>query len=222
MTWKDKEFRKIVNWSDYSLIDGKPILWIAKWNKKKQFKYKISGSDVSEELVKIAAEKGYKIAIFGGKEGVPERAKEKLLAKYPNLQIVYAFAPKFGYEKDEELSKHYIEELNNCHADMYFLCTGAPKTERFYYQHHKEFGPGTYFSVGATVDFWAGSVKRAPKWMSNIGLEWLHRLFSDFGRLFKRYWLDFWFLVKIFFISIFNRKKFSKIIERDAQDENSI
>lgn len=222
LAYKDVEFRKIINKADYSLIDGKPILWIAKWMKKKQFKYKISGSDISTTLVGIAAEKGYSIAIFGGKDGIALKAKEKLLEKYPNLNIVYADAPVFGYEKDDELCHKYIAELNACKADIYFLCTGCPKTEKFFYKYYDEFGPGFYLSVGATVDFWAGNIKRAPKWMSNHGLEWLYRLFNDFGRLFKRYWLDFWFLLKLFNICMFNKKHFTKMIERDKQNENTL
>ena len=217
IAYKSRKVRRIINNADYSLIDGKPILWIAKWLKKKQFVHKISGSDVSNTLVEMAANKGYKIAIFGGKRGVAEAAKDNLIKKYPNLKVVYTFSPKLGYEKDAKLVKKYIQDLNDCHADIYFLCTGFPKTEKFFANHYDEFSSGLYMSVGATVDFWAGNVKRAPKWMSNHGLEWLYRLSCDFGRLFSRYWADFWFLIKMWFICHFHKKKFDKMLAKDKK-----
>ena len=70
------------------------------------------------------------------------------------------------------------------------------------------FPNAVYLCVGATIDFIAGNIKRAPKWMSSCGLEWLYRLTKDFKRLFKRYWHDFWFLQKVFILIIFYRRIF--------------
>nr|MCR5231208.1 WecB/TagA/CpsF family glycosyltransferase [Acholeplasmatales bacterium] len=211
VAYKDKEIRDNINKADYVTIDGKPVLWIAKWLKKKQFKHKISGSDLTPEVLKLANEKGYTVAIFGGKNGVADMAKENIEKDYPNVKVVLTLCPKFGFENDEVLMKQYIEELNSSNADIYLMCTGFPKTEKYVFKYYDSFGPGLYLLVGATVDFLAGNIKRAPKWMSNCGLEWLYRLSKDFNRLFKRYWLDFWFLVKIFFICVFNKKKFENM-----------
>ena len=86
------------------------------------------------------------------------------------------------------------------------LCLSAPKQELFFNKNKASLIDATYICAGATVDFLAGNVKRAPKWMSKVGLEWFYRLMKEPKRLFKRYWLDFWFLVKIFFIALFQKK----------------
>ena len=212
LSYKDDDFRKIINCADYSLVDGKPILWLAKLLKKKKFKYKISGSDFSNDLLELANKKNYSIVLFGGKNGVAEKAKENINLKYPNVQVKLTLCPDFGYQNDKEKCIYYINQINDAKADIIFLCTGAPKTEKFYFMYESLFGDSTYLCVGATIDFLAGNIKRSPKWMSNIGLEWLYRLSKDFKRLFKRYWLDFWFLIKIIFVCIFNKKKFEKMI----------
>lgn len=208
ISYKDSFFREIINNADYSLIDGKPILWLAKLtHKRKIFKYKISGSDFASYLLEVANENSFSIVLFGGKEGIAEKAKEKILEKYPNIIVKLTLCPDFGYEKDEKKCLRYVDEINNVKADIVFLCTGTPKTEKFYYKYKDMLNDSTYLSVGATIDFWAGNIKRAPKWMSKVGLEWLYRLSKDFKRLFKRYWLDFWFLIKILFICFFRKKK---------------
>ena len=205
ITYKDLELRDYINQADYVTIDGKPVLWIAKLCKKKQFKHKISGSDLTISLLEKANVNRYTVAIFGGKDGVADKAKAKIEEMYPNVKVVGTICPEFGFEKDNNKSIQYIEQLNSFNADIVLLCTGFPKTEKFYFKYQEKFDQSLYFCVGATVDFLAGSIKRSPKWMSKIGLEWLYRLSKDFRRLFKRYWLDFWFLIKIFFLVVFKR-----------------
>lgn len=205
LAYKNIEFRKYLNESDYSLIDGKPLVWLAKLERKKV--KKLSGSDFAIPIFELANEKGYSILFFGGKEGIAEKACDNLKNKYPNVGNLYSYSPIFGYEKDEDESIKCVEFINSCNADIVLLCTGAPKTELFYSKYKDMLNKSVYLSIGATVDFVAGNIKRAPKWMSEIGLEWMYRLFKDFRRLFKRYWLDFWFLIKIFFICIFRKKK---------------
>ncbi len=212
LSYKDSFFRRIINDADYSLIDGKPIIWLAKLtHKKKIFKYKISGSDFSTDLLNIANENYFSIILFGGKEGIAEKAKEKIMEKYPNIDVRLAICPDFGYENDNDKCLEYIKEINDAKGDIVFLCTGSPKTEKFIYKYKDLFNDATYLSVGATIDFWAGNIKRAPKWMSKVGLEWFYRLTKDFRRLFKRYLLDFLFLLKIILICLFKKKKIQKL-----------
>lgn len=211
LCYKDKEVREAYNLGTYSTIDGVPLLWIAKWLKLKNLKTKISGSDLGIDVLKLLNEKKGKLFLFGGKEGVAIKAKEKINEQYPNINVVGTSTPEFGYEKNEELCKQYIEEINASKPDVVFLCTGCPKTEKFFAKHYDLFTNAAYFTIGATIDFIAGSVKRAPKWMSKIGLEWLYRLTKDFRRLFKRYWLDGWFLIKIWFVTHFNKKKVDRL-----------
>ncbi|MCR5348370.1 MAG: WecB/TagA/CpsF family glycosyltransferase [Bacilli bacterium] len=209
-TYKNPEVRQAVQSGDIITIDGKPVLWLAKLSKKKAFKNTVPGSDFTVHLLPRLEQEGLSVYFFGGKEGVAEQAAENVLKQYPNLKIAGTLCPEFGFQNNEELCKTYIDLINASDADVVLLCTGFPKSELFFTRHKDQFKKGLFMCVGATVDFLAGSVKRAPKWMSKIGLEWLYRLFHDFGRLFKRYWLDFWFLVKILFLMAFNKKAIEK------------
>lgn len=219
ITYKDDKLRQLINYkADYVTIDGKPILWLSKFNKKTVFKHKISGSDLTIDVLKMANEMHLSICIFGGSEEALVKASKNIITNYPYVTIATTISPEFGYEKNVKLTEKYVKMLNECEANIYLLCTGFPKTEKFYFENMEKLNNGLYFCVGATVDFLAGTIKRAPKWMSNIGLEWLYRLTKDFKRLFKRYWLDFWFLLKILFINIFKKK----VLEEKRKYEENI
>jgi N-acetylglucosaminyldiphosphoundecaprenol N-acetyl-beta-D-mannosaminyltransferase len=203
LTYHDKSLRRLINRADYCTIDGKPILGFARKEGKKNFKYKISGSDMVADFLPIANQNSYSMVIFGGKEGVGEKAKEKISAKYPNIRVIKTICPEFGFENEDEKCKQYAIEISSFNADIILLCVGFPKAENFYFKNQSLFSHGLFFCVGATVDFLAGNIKRAPKWVSNIGCEWLFRLCKDFRHLFKRYFLDLMFFLKLSFLYLF-------------------
>lgn len=186
---QDPYLKKIVDNADMVLVDGKPLVWISKMHGK-PLKAKISGSDLVPLLCEVAAEKGYKIFIIGGKEGIAEQAKQKLETKHPNIKITGTYAPPFGFEKnDEELNKinHMISEAQ---PDLLIACFGCPKQEKWIYENIEKYNAKVSVCAGATVDFLAGNVKRAPRWMSEYGLEWFYRFLQEPKRMFKRYFVD--------------------------------
>lgn len=206
--YKNKDLIRVINSATYSTIDGKPILKIAKWLKINDFKERIPGSDLSIDILQMMNENHFSLFLFGGKDGVAKLAAGNIKETYPNIKIVGTLCPDFGYEKDKEKSLRYIRMINLAHSDVVFMCTGAPKTEIFIANNWELFESSTYLSVGATIDFLAGNVKRAPKWISKLGLEWFYRLTKDFKRLFKRYWKDGWFLIKMWFLCHFKSRRF--------------
>jgi exopolysaccharide biosynthesis WecB/TagA/CpsF family protein len=102
--------------------------------------------------------------------------------------VVGAHSPSFGFEKNEQECQELIEEIKNSGATVLAVGVGAPKQEKWIYKY-KEQLPNIkiFLAIGATLDFEAGNKKRAPKWVTEIGLEWLHRLLSEPKRLWKRY-----------------------------------
>ena len=156
-----------------------------------------------------------RVFIFGGKEGVAKKASLNVQKKYPDIEIAGFCCPDFGFEKSQAKQDTYIQKINASKPNIVLLCTGSPKTENFFFNNYNKFYPALYLSVGATVDFLAGTIKRAPKWMNKIGLEWLYRIFKDPKRLSKRYFLDFLFLIKIIFIIIFKKKVIVKKINEN-------
>jgi len=186
---KDKLLKKISDEADLTLVDGKPLVWIAKWHKR-PVKAKISGSDVVPELCKIAAEKGYTMFIIGGAAGIADKAKENLERKLPDIKIVGTYSPPLGFEKDEKEIGKINRMITAVHPDIVIACFGCPKQEKWIYENYQKYDGTISVCAGATVDFLAGNVSRAPKWVADLGLEWLYRFLQEPRRLFKRYFVD--------------------------------
>lgn len=186
---KDELFKEVYDNADLVLTDGKPLLWIAR-RMGTPIKEKISGSDFFPEMCKLAAEKGYSVFILGAAEGVADKAAENLMEKYDRLQIVGTYSPPIGFEKDDDEVKNIIDNINKSKADILAVALGSPKGEKFIYRIRENISAALSISIGATIDFEAGNVKRAPKWMADCGFEWLFRITQDPGRLIKRYWND--------------------------------
>lgn len=185
----DSYLKEITDKADMVLVDGKPLEWIAKWHKK-PIKAKISGSDLVPILCKRAAEKGYSIFIIGGKEGIAEKAQQNLERDLPGIRIVGTYAPAFGFEKDEKELNRINEMISSAHPDILIACFGCPKQEKWIYENISKYDAKVSVCAGATVDFLAGNVNRAPRWMSEHGLEWFYRFLQEPKRMFKRYFID--------------------------------
>ncbi|HFD8692128.1 TPA: WecB/TagA/CpsF family glycosyltransferase [Clostridium perfringens] len=186
---KDNEFLKVYNNADLIVTDGMPIIWYSKIIKR-PIKEKISGSDLFPKICELSAQKGYKIFLLGASEGVADIAKKKLQDKYKGLNIVGVYSPKYGFEDDEiELNK-IINIVKKSNTDILAVGLGAPKQEKFIFKYKDILQVPLSLAIGATIDFEAGNVKRAPKWMQNSGLEWFYRLIKEPKRMYKRYILD--------------------------------
>jgi N-acetylglucosaminyldiphosphoundecaprenol N-acetyl-beta-D-mannosaminyltransferase len=185
----DDYLKKITDHADMVLVDGKPLVWISKLYNR-PVKAKISGSDLVPLLCCLAAEKGYSLFILGGKEGVAERARMKLEKKNSSIKIVGTYAPPLGFEKDEAEINKINEMISAVHPDILIACFGCPKQEKWIYENYCKYDAKVSLCAGATVDFMSGTVKRAPRWMSDHGLEWFYRFLQEPRRMFKRYFID--------------------------------
>lgn len=185
----DCEFKEVYDNSDLILTDGKILVWSAKLLGKK-VKEKVSGSDLFPVLCKHASEKNYKVFFLGGNEGVARKAAETLINKYPNLNVVGTYSPPYGFEKSEEENNKIINMLLNKEPHILFVGLGAPKQEKWIYKFKDKYKVPVSLGIGASFDFIAGTVKRAPEWMQNCGLEWFYRFLCEPKRLFKRYFID--------------------------------
>lgn len=186
---KDVELQKVYKNASLILTDGKPLIWISKWYKT-PIKEKISGSDLFPKVCELAANKNYTMYLLGAAEGVADTAAKNLMKKYPGLNVVGTYSPPFGFEKNEQEMNKIKTQIQEVHPDILIVGLGCPKQEKFMYYHCKELGVPISFGLGASIDFEAGNIKRAPKWISNHGLEWLYRFSKEPKRLFKRYFVD--------------------------------
>lgn len=175
--------------ADLILADGKPLIWIAKYYGT-PLKEKISGSDLFPLLCKMAVEKNYRMFFLGAAEGVAAKAAENLEKKYPGLQIVGTYSPPYGFEKNSQEMDKIEKMIKEAKPHILIVGLGCPKQELFILNNKDRLNVPISLGLGASLDFEAGNVKRAPKWMSNYGLEWLFRIFQDPKRLIKRYLVD--------------------------------
>lgn len=185
----DKEFQEVYKEADLILTDGMPLIWISKL-KKSPIKEKVSGSDLFPEVCKLAANKGYKVFLLGAAEGVAAQAAENLKEKYNGLNVVGTYSPSYGFEKKEDEIQEIIKMINEVKPDILAVGLGAPKQEKFLYNYRKQLNVPVALAIGASIDFEAGNIDRAPKWMQYSGLEWFYRLCKEPKRMFKRYLVD--------------------------------
>ncbi len=183
----DPVFREAYARATLSLVDGMPVMWAARWLGT-PLPEKLSGSDLFEPLVERAAAESLKVALVGGGPGVAQLAAENLRQRYPSLQVVETMAPRIGLTATDE-ERASVERLAKAKADLIFVCLGAPKQELFSDRNRQQLAPAVLIGFGAAVDFAAGTIPRAPAWMSRSGLEWAYRLGREPKRLASRYLL---------------------------------
>ena len=194
----DKELQEAYADASLVLTDGKPLLWIARLYGT-PIKEKISGSDLFPLLCGMAAKRGYRMFFLGAAEGVAAKAAENLKGRYPGLQVAGTYSPPYGFEKDAAEMKKIEDMVREAQPQILIVGLGCPKQEKFIWNHRKDLDVPVSLGLGASLDFEAGNIKRAPKWMQRCGLEWLFRITQDPKRMFRRYIVDDMKIVKLIF-----------------------
>ena len=179
---EDPKLREIVNSCPLINADGASIVWAAK-KFGIPLKERVTGIDLFQNLVKIAAEKKYKIFLFGAKEEVVKKVKDTFEREYPSLQIV---GYRNGYFKEED-ERDIVEEMASSGADMMFVAFSSPKKEYWVNKYLHELNIPFVMGVGGSFDVVAGVTDRAPKWMQDHGMEWFYRFIQEPRRLWSRY-----------------------------------
>jgi exopolysaccharide biosynthesis WecB/TagA/CpsF family protein len=184
----DPVFAEVYEEADYRLCDSK-ILYIVSRFLGTPIREKISGSDFFPAFCNYHKDnEDIRIFLLGAKEGVALQAQENINKKIGREIVVGAHSPSFGFEENEQECLEIVEKIKKSGATVLAVGVGAPKQEKWIYKY-KAYLPSIkiFLAIGATIDFEAGNKRRAPKWITEIGLEWLHRLLSEPKRLWRRY-----------------------------------
>ncbi len=181
----DVELRRILLEADLVLCDGTPLVWASRWLGN-PLRERVAGSDLVPALVREAAEKGHRLFLLGAGAGVAAGAAERLHEQHPSLIICGHYSPPFSglLEMDHEEAASRIREAR---PDVLLVSFGCPKQEKWIAMHYRSLGVPVVIGVGASLDFLANRVRRAPPWMRRSGLEWGYRLLQEPRRLFRRY-----------------------------------
>ena len=188
---KDCEFHRVYQEADYRVCDSQLIMYASRFLGQ-PIEEKISGSDLFPAFYqRYAKDESVKIFLLGGLTGVAEKARQNINNRVGRNIIVETYCPPFGFEKSPHECKKIIDLVNNSGATVLAVGVGAPKQEKWIFRY-RSYLPSikTFMAIGATIDFEAGNLQRAPAWMSSIGLEWLYRLMKEPGRLWKRYLIE--------------------------------
>jgi N-acetylglucosaminyldiphosphoundecaprenol N-acetyl-beta-D-mannosaminyltransferase len=170
-----------------SLVDGMPVLWAARLLGT-PLPEKVSGSDLVMPLMRRAAAEGWRVYLVGGAPGVAAEAAEKL-RRQCGVNVVGHDAPMVRADGSSQDEASLVRRIERARPHLVLVALGAPKQEMWIERMRATLGAAVAVGVGASLDFVVGRVKRAPVWMSRVGLEWLYRLASEPRRLWRRYLL---------------------------------
>lgn len=169
---EDELLTKILNDADYPIPDGRGIVFASKL-KGGNIKKRITGIDCMLLLCDKFSKMDTKIFLYGSKQYVVEKTKQRLEEKYPGINIV---GISNGYINDND---SLIKKINESNADVLFVALGSPKQEYWIYENMSKLNAKIFQGVGGSFDVISGNVKRAPLWMQKTGLEWLYRLIKQ-------------------------------------------
>jgi len=182
--YDDPIYRGIVNSADCVTPDGMPLVWALRLLGVKGAE-RVYGPELMPRLLEQAAKEGIPVGFYGGRPDVLERLLSKAKERYPSLKIAYAYSPPFRKLTKEE-DEAIVKAINESGARILFVGLGCPKQERWMGEH-KGRVRAVMLGVGAAFDFFAGVKPKAPRWMQQMGLEWLFRLMTEPRRLWRRY-----------------------------------
>lgn len=190
---KDEEFFNILKKADFATPDSVGVMLGGKLQNKK-FKERIPGQAYFREIFRKAETEGWTIYLLGGKDDVPLKAKKKLEKDFPNAKIIGYHEGFFEQDSEDKV----IEEINKLQPNVLFVAMGAPRQEKWIYRNKDRLKVDVATGQGGTFDYEAGKIKRAPKIIQKLGIEWLWRLIIQPTRIKRMIVLPI-YLIKIFF-----------------------
>ena len=176
----DDEFRQVLHGADLCLADGIGLVLASRWLGKRlgqrPLPERVPGSELVYHLAELCAQEGWRLFLLGAAPGVAEEAASIFQSRYPNLNIAgtYAGSP------DPDENAAIVQRINNSRAEMLFVAYGAPKQDKWIARNPEALPTvRVAIGVGGSLDFVTGKSIRAPRWVQNLGLEWLHRLIKE-------------------------------------------
>ena len=194
LTSKYAELREVNQNAAFITCDGMPMVW---WSRLSAHPIpeRVAGSELIYALTKWASAKSYRVFFLGGAPGVASTAADKLVERYPGLQVAGVESPPFRPMSDDEENR-LADRIRAARPDLLYVAFGQPKGELWIAKHYRSLGIPVSVQLGASFDFVAGGIPRAPRWIQRIGMEWSYRLYQEPRRLAGRYWRNGLFLTK--------------------------
>lgn len=192
---ENEQFAEAYDRATISLADGMPIVWASRILGPR-IAERVAGSDFLFPLLRMASEKKYNVFWLGSQPETLERAHRKALGMFPGIRVT-RMSPIVSSSVTDDEVETIMKHVKRCEPDIIIVALGAPKQEIFIDKATHYCPSAVMIGLGASLDFLAGDVKRAPKWMQKIGMEWFWRLCREPKRLWKRYLRDFKFPILV-------------------------
>lgn len=184
---ENPELRAAYQKASLVVADGWPLVMASRLFGK-ALPERVPGSDLVPNLFSAASnDRPLRVFLLGAAPGVAIRAAEQIHRRWENVNVVGTYSPPIGFEKDEYENAYILGRVALVKPDVLVVGLGAPKQELWVSRFQGQLDTKVALCVGATIDFLAGQKRRAPKFIQNIGLEWMHRMLSEPSRLVKRY-----------------------------------
>jgi N-acetylglucosaminyldiphosphoundecaprenol N-acetyl-beta-D-mannosaminyltransferase len=183
---KDSYLRKVYRHAFLVVPDGVPLLWAASFLGT-PLRGRVNGTDLFVRLCEMAAKLRLRVFFLGGRPGAAEGAGRVLKSRYSDLEIAGICCPHYGFEKDPVEIRRINAEIRTAAPHILFVALGTPKQEYWLYTNNHLINVPISIGIGASLDFVSGTVKRSPRWMQRLGLEWAFRLMVEPHRLWRRY-----------------------------------
>lgn len=201
-------FRKSYAAQDLVVADGNPIVWLSRMAKRPVAL--APGSELVIPLARIAAENGVPVALLGATAPVLAKAADALRSEIPGLEIAAELAPSRNFDPEGAEARDLLVKLDRSGAGLTLLALGAPRQETFAARGRLALPGMGFVSIGAGLDFLAGSQVRAPVWVRKMALEWLWRMLSNPRRLALRYLKCAWIMPRLAFMALYQRRSNSE------------
>ena len=182
---RDDHFRRAYRRADLVVADGTPVIWAAR-AVGTPLPQKVSGSDLVIPVSQAAARNGWRVYLIGGGPGVAAEAAARLRGMH-GTNVVGVDDPRVSPAGVAVGETAVLDRIHRAGAQVVLVGFGAPKQELWIERVRDELAPAVLLAVGAGIDFVAGTQRRAPRWMSRVGLEWFFRLVREPRRLWRRY-----------------------------------
>ena len=179
-------FAALVAEADLVVPDGMPLVWASKI-KGTPLPERVAGSNLISSISAAAASEGRRLFLLGGDPGAAEGAARVLRERHPTIQIAGTHCPPKGFEYDSAQMALIVDKLREGRPDIIFVALGSPKQEHLIHAIRRSFPGAWWLGVGISFSFLTGQVRRAPKWMQDNGMEWMHRLYQEPKKLLRRY-----------------------------------
>ncbi len=188
---RDKTFYDICKKAEWVVCDSK-ILYLLSKLLKKPLPEAIPGSSFfSAYYMHHKDDANCKIFLLGAMDGVAQKAMERINEKVGRQMVVGAYSPSYGFEKKDDENAAIYKMINDSGANVVLVGVGCPKQEKWIDKHKTKMPQvNLWMALGATIDFEAGNVKRAPKIFQKLAMEWFYRFLMEPKRMFKRYFVD--------------------------------